>query len=81
MRTAVVESPAMANRTIAMELAAPDEGATIITARTLPAVSGNGSTDYTCAGCNAVIAASLKPGEIDGVLFRCPGCGRVNRVK
>lgn len=77
-----VESPAMANRTIAMELVGePDSGATVITARSLPALSGTGSTDYACGGCHAVIAASLRPGEIDGVMFRCPGCGRVNRVK
>jgi hypothetical protein len=72
----------MANRTIAMELVGePDSASTVVTARTLPALSGNGSTDYTCGGCHVVIAASLKLGEIDGVLFRCPGCGRVNRVK
>lgn len=59
----------------------PDSGATVIAARSLPALRGTGSTDYTCGGCQAVIAASLREGEIDGVMFRCPGCGRVNRVK
>lgn len=59
----------------------PDSGATIIQARSLPAVSGAGSTDYTCAACQVVIAASMKLGEVDGVMFRCPGCGRINRVK
>ncbi len=72
----------MANRKIAMELVGePDSSATIVTARKLPALSGNGTTDYTCAACQAVIAESLKLGEIDGAMFRCPACGRVNRVK
>ncbi len=65
-----------------MELVAePDSSATVITARSLPALTGNGSTDYACGGCHVVIAASLRQGEIDGVMFRCPGCGRVNRAK
>lgn len=59
----------------------PDSSATIINSRKLPAVTGDGSTDYTCGGCNVVVAASMRPGEVDGVLFRCPSCGRVNRVK
>jgi DNA-directed RNA polymerase subunit RPC12/RpoP len=73
----------MAERTILMELVAePEPGtATVIVSRTTPALRGNGSTDYVCGACQAVIGASLRPGEIDGVIFRCPACGRVNRAR
>ena len=69
----------MAERTILMKLVAePEPGTTVIVSKTTPALRGNGSTDYVCGACQAVIGASLRPGEIDGVIFRCPGCGRVN---
>ncbi|HEY6098416.1 MAG TPA: hypothetical protein VIW03_03240 [Anaeromyxobacter sp.] len=72
----------MPNRTIPMELVGdPDSGAAVVTSRKLPVLSGTGSTDYACGACQAVIAASLKLGEIDGAMIRCPACGRVNRPK
>jgi hypothetical protein len=72
----------MANRVIVMELVGePDSGAAVVASRSLPVLSGTGSTDYACGACQAVLAASLKLGEIDGALLRCTKCGRVNRPK
>lgn len=72
----------MGNRVMVMELVGePDAGAAVVTSRKLPVLSGTGSTDYACGGCQTVIAASLQLGEIDGAMIRCPACGRVNRPK
>jgi DNA-directed RNA polymerase subunit RPC12/RpoP len=72
----------MPNRTLVMELVGePDSGAAVVTSRSLPVLSGTGSTDYACGACQAVLAASLKLGEIEGAMIRCPACGRVNRPK
>ena len=81
-RAAHLRSPAMANRTLVMELVGdPDSGAAIVRSRSLPVLTGTGSTDYACGACQAVLAASLKLGEIDGAMIQCPACGRVNRPK
>lgn len=58
----------------------PDSGA-VVTSRRIPVLSGTGSTDYACGACQVVIASSLKLGEIDGAMIRCPACGRVNRPR
>ena len=70
----------MANRRISMELISEPEGA-VIRSRSAPALTGTGSIDHACGGCDVVIAASMKEGEIAGVAFRCPACGRVNRSR
>jgi DNA-directed RNA polymerase subunit RPC12/RpoP len=72
----------MPNRTVVMELVGePEPGAAVVASRSLPVLSGTGSTDYVCGACQTVLGASLKLGEIDGALIRCTKCGRVNRPK
>ena len=44
-------------------------------------LTGEGATDYVCQACGTVICKAMRDGEIDGVLFRCPHCLRVNRVR
>lgn len=64
-----------------MELYSEPPGARVITAPTAPALTGNGTIDYVCQACGTVVCKSMRDGEIDGVLFRCPHCLRVNRVR
>ncbi len=72
----------MPNRVLVLELVGePEPGAAVVTSRSLPVLSGAGSTDYTCGACQAVLAASVKLGEIDGAMIRCPACHRVNRPR
>lgn len=71
----------MAPKRIEMELYSEPPGTSVITSRTAPALVGDGTTDYLCGGCGAVICRSIREGEVDGVAFRCPECKRVNRVR
>jgi len=71
----------VANRRISMELIADPESGAVIRSSTTPAVRGAGSIDHACGGCGALIAESMKDGEIAGVAFRCPACGRANRAR
>ncbi len=64
-----------------MELYSEPPGARVIQSRTAPALTGNGTIDYVCQACGTVVCKSMRDGEIDGVLFRCPHCLRVNRVR
>ncbi len=71
----------MASKQIRMELFSEPEGASVIRGSKAPLLSGDGATDYLCGGCGAVICRSVHQGEVEGVLFRCPECWRVNRVR
>ncbi len=71
----------MANRLLVMEIVGDPDSGPVVTSRSVPVLSGTGSTDYACGACQTVIAVSLKLGEIDGAMIRCPRCGRVNRPK
>ena len=71
----------MGSKRIEMELWSEPSGASVITSRDAPVVTGDGTTDYLCGGCGTVVCHKLREGEVDGVLFRCPKCWRTNRVK
>ncbi len=71
----------MGNRVLVMEVVGEPESGAVVTSRRIPVLSGMGSTDYACGACQVVIASSLKLGEIDGAMIRCPACGRVNRPR
>ena len=75
------EDAGMGSKRIEMELYSEPPGASVISARTSPVITGDGSIDYVCAACGAVVCGSMRAGEVDGVAFRCPECRRVNRVK
>ena len=45
-----------------------------------PLVRGNGDTDYVCAACDRIVAASIGFGDIRNLVFECSGCGAFNRV-
>lgn len=66
---------------IEMELYSEPPGARVISSRSAPTLTGDGVTDYVCQACGTVICRSMREGEVDGVLFRCPECLRVNRVR
>jgi uncharacterized ferredoxin-like protein len=66
---------------VEMELFSEPPGARVVSSRTAPALSGDGPIDYVCQACGTVICQSMREGELDGVLFRCPQCLRVNRVR
>jgi hypothetical protein len=72
----------MGSKTIKMRLTGEPEagGSAVISAKNPPVVRGAGNVDYTCGACATIVAESMREGEIEGCLFRCPKCGCVNRV-
>jgi DNA-directed RNA polymerase subunit RPC12/RpoP len=44
----------------------------------LPAFKGGGSTRYVCAGCEAVLAEGLNPGQMSAMRIQCPKCGTIS---
>lgn len=45
-----------------------------------PLVRGDGDVDYTCAGCDRVIAGRIRLGQIEDLVFECSNCGTCNEV-
>jgi DNA-directed RNA polymerase subunit RPC12/RpoP len=47
----------------------------VIASEVVPAIRGQGTTDYVCGGCDTVLAEALSPGQLQLLGFRCPECG------
>lgn len=45
----------------------------------VPILIGDGSIDYTCTGCGAVVCEGIAAGDLAGLVVRC-ACGAVGRV-
>jgi hypothetical protein len=52
----------------------------IICCEVLPAIRGQGTVDYLCAGCGAVVCESLDEGQVQNLVFECPECHAFSRV-
>lgn len=52
-------------------------------ARTNPYVimSGQGSTNYVCGACNAVLAEKVDRGQISHIVFKCGNCETFNALR
>lgn len=46
-----------------------------------PAFEGLGDVDYVCGSCGRVVCRSVKRGLFAGMIFRCVGCNKLNRVR
>lgn len=42
-----------------------------------PIWTGNGDIDYICGNCEAVIAKSMRMGQIKNLKLDCPTCGKL----
>ncbi len=59
----------------------PKEGTrAVLIPKTLPAVRGNGDTNYECGGCGVVLLERIAPGQIKGLVFQCPSCSAFSEV-
>jgi len=53
---------------------------TLLEAAVTPALTGDGDTDYTCPGCDAIVVSQIKPGQAGNLVFRCARCGTYGAV-
>lgn len=69
-------------RTIRMErIEEPAPGtASVLVPAVLPAMRGEGDTDYVCGACGVVLCEKLDAGQIEFLVFKCPACGAHSRV-
>ncbi len=70
----------MGTKQISMKIISEPESGGVISGKKAPVLRGAGLVDYACGACKAIIAESMREGELDGCAFRCPKCGCCNRV-
>jgi predicted RNA-binding Zn-ribbon protein involved in translation (DUF1610 family) len=53
---------------------------TLLEVAVTPAMTGDGDTDYTCPGCDAIVISRIQLGQVDHLVFRCARCGTYGAV-
>ncbi len=54
--------------------------ASVLVGSMAPVIRGEGPADYVCGGCRTVLCEAIVPGQVQHLVFKCPGCGAFNRV-
>ena len=76
-------SPPPARPCLPLELVGPRDAKGFIVATPTPwtpAFEGQWDVDYLCGSCARVVCRSVKRGLFAGMIFRCVGCNKLNRV-
>lgn len=59
----------------------PAEGTrTVIAPAAMPAIKGEGDTNYLCANCDTKIVEKVGKGQIRNIVIRCSVCGNYNEI-
>jgi hypothetical protein len=60
----------------------PDSEQSVLNPTEAPAIrgvdDGAGPIDYVCGGCRVILLEALNPGQVSGMVIKCPACGAHN---
>jgi len=69
------------NKKVLRIIPKPEEGTrTVLAPKVLPAIKGQGDTDFLCGNCERILVEGIYEGQIRNIVIRCPICRFYNEV-